>query len=653
VTPKGSAKLAQVAVSMTPPILAALEKYFGRPYPYEKLDMIAVPEFSPGAMENPGAITYGDRFLLFDPNTMSASRRRTLAQFTAHELAHMWFGDLVTMEWWDDLWLNEAFAEWMANKIAEEIFPELQINVTALFELQNAMYLDSQLAARTIRQPVKSYTNILAAADPLTYKKGQATLGMFERWMGPETFRKGVLDYLKTHEWGNATADDLWAALSRAAGRDIRAPMSTFLDQPGIPLVQADVLSDGRVRLSQRRTLHYGTTPPAPQIWQIPITLKYHDGAAVRTHSLLLSEATATVALPGLSGRAPAWLHPNANSTGYYRWSVDTPILQKLAQVAPAELSPFERIGFLQNLGSLLDAGAIRGDDYCRLVTEFASDPRPEVARAVANAVSTVKEVFVTPELEPAFANYVRGAMGPAAKRFGLEKAAKEEEGVSLLRPTILAWLADEGRDEEALAYAEGLGRKFLADRTSVDPSLVNQAVVLSAIRGDAALFDEYKRRFETTPVPTDRETYLHGIGNFRDPALRSKALDYVLEGPLRPHEIFIIPQQVGSTIGQDKYVFEWATSHYEAVVKKIPPAYQVYLPYMGVGCEQDQIDKAKAFFSMPEHTAPGMEIELARVLEAGGDCIRLRSREGKAVGQYLAQLGAAGGKPANPAGKP
>jgi alanyl aminopeptidase len=639
VTPKGSSHLAGAAVSMTPPILAALEKYFGRPYPYEKLDMIAVPEFSPGAMENPGAITYGDRFLLFDPSTMSASKRRTLAQFTAHEIAHMWFGDMVTMQWWDDLWLNESFAEWMADKIAEEVYPDLQISVTALFELQGAMYLDAQLATRTIRQPVKSYANILSAADPLTYKKGQATLAMFEQWMGPETFRKGVLDYLQAHEWGNATADDLWASLSEASGRDIRGPMSTFLDQPGIPLVRAELLNDGQVRLSQQRSLHYGVTPPTAQLWQIPITLKYSDGTAVKTHSVLLSEATATVALPGLSGRAPAWLHPNANSTGYYRWSVDPAVLQTLAEAAPKELSPLERIGFLQNLGSLLDAGAIHGDDFCRLVMAFANDPRPEVLRAVAGSLSTVEAVFVTPDLQPAFATYVRRVLGPAAKRFGFERAPKEEEAVSLLRPSVLGWLADEGRDEEALSYGERLGKSFLADRNSVDPSLVNTAVVLSAIRGDATLFEEYKRRFETTPIPTDRDTYLAGIGNFRDPALRAKALDYTLEGPLRPHELFTIPQQVGSTVGQEKEVFEWATKHYDAVVAKIPPVYQVYLPYVGAGCEQEQLEKAKAFFSMPEHTAPGMEAELARVLEAGNDCVGLRGREGESVERYMAQL--------------
>ena len=638
VTPKGKAALAAEAKAVTQPTLAALERYFAQPYPYEKLDIIAVPEFTPGAMENPGAITYGDRFLLFDPSTMSVAQRRTLTQWSAHELAHIWFGDMVTMKWWDDLWLNESFAEWMGNKIAGELYPELQIDVTALFELQSAMYLDTQLAARTIRQPVESYTNILAAADPLTYKKGQATLGMFEQWMGPEKFRKGVNAYLKEHQWGNATADDLWAALSKASGKDIHASMATFLDQPGIPLVRFESLGGGQVRLSQRRSLNYGVTTPTPQVWEIPVTFKYSDGTGVKTYSTLLTEATSTITLPGIADR-PAWIHPNASARGYYRWSVDPAQLQAVAQAGPQALSSLERIELLLDVGFLLDAGSIHGDDYCKLLLASANDPRPEVARALTAGLNTVKGSFVTPELEATFSNYVRQVLGPAARRYGFDRAAKEEEGVSLVRPQILGWLADEGRDPEAISYGEGLGKKFLADRNSIDPSLVNQAVRLPAIRGDEALFNEYKHRFETTTFPTDRDIYMYGMGNFRDPKIRAEALAYVLEGPLRPHELFTIPQAVGSTIGQEQEVFDWFTQHYDAVMKKLPPAYAIYLPYLGVSCKREMLARTKAFFSAPEHMAEGMEPELRKVLEAGDQCAGLRDREGASVERYFAQL--------------
>ncbi len=639
VTPKGSAALAQVAVSMTPPIMAALEKYFGRRYPYEKLDLIAVPEFSPGAMENPGAITYGDQYLLFDPKTMSTSQRRTFAYFTAHEVAHMWFGDLVTMKWWDDLWLNESFADWMGYKIADEVYPNLQVEADALGGVQQAMYLDAQLSTRVIRQPIRSMSNLLESADPLAYKKGKATLGMFEQWMGPEKFRQGVLAYLKEHEWGNATADDLWAALSKSAGRDVRGPMSSFLDQPGVPLVRADIMTDGRVRLSQKRFLHYGVTPPTRLVWQIPMILKYSDGTHVLSHSLLLSESTATVTLPGLAGKPPVWVHPNGGGKGYYRWSVDSATLSKIAEAAPKVLSSSDRIRFVQNLDALLDGGDIHGDEYLRLVSGLADEPRPEAAGALLDALGTIKAAFITEDLEGSFAVYIQRLLGPSKKRFGLNRATGEEDAVSILRPRLFYWLADDGRDEEALTQAERLAKSFLADRGSIDPSLVSPALVLSAIRGDAPLFEEYKKRFEAATAPTDRVPFLSALGNFRDPKLREAALAYVLDGPLRPQELFTIPQTMSGTLAFKKQVYGWVTKNYDAYVKKMPPSYAIYVPYSGMSCEDEQLQKTNAFFSIPEHSPPGTEAELARVLEAGNDCINMREREEESVRHYLSQL--------------
>ncbi len=200
----------------------------------------------------------------------------------------------------------------------------------------------------------------------------------------------------------------------------------------------------------------------------------------------------------------------------------------------------------------------------------------------------------MTPALEANFANYVRRVLGPAAKRYGYERTTGEEESVSLLRPALLGWLADEGRDDEARSVAERLGKSFFADRNSVDPSLVRQAVVLSAIRGDATLFADYQHRFETTTFPTDRDNYLDGIGSFRDQKLRTQALAYTLSGPLRPNELFSIPSAVGSTIGQEKEVFDWLVQNYDVFVKKLPPAYMIYMPYFGASCDREMLARAQ-----------------------------------------------------------
>ena len=639
VVPKGQTALAATAVSLTPPVLAALEKWFGRPYPYEKLDLIAVPEFSPGAMENPGAVTYGDQYLLFDPKTMSTAQRRRFAYFTAHELAHMWFGDLVTMKWWDDLWLNESFADWMGYKITDEVLPDLNVKSDAVSQVENAMALDAQLSTHAIRQPIETMGNLFQSADELAYKKGEATIGMFEQWMGPDTFRNGVLQYLKVHEYGNATAKDLWDALSQASGRDVATPMSTFLDQAGIPLVRAEVLPDGKVRLTQKRHLFYGVTEPKATFWQIPVILKYSDGVATKTYSVLLKDPTMDVAIPDLAGKRPAWVYPNAGASGYYRWSVDSATLQTVAQAAPVALDPIERINFIQNTMALLGAGEIHGDQYLALIAGFSNDPRPDVIGALTPAVGQVKNVFVTPGLETPFAAYVRRVFGPCAKRITFDRAPGEAEAISLLRPQILGWLAEEGQDTDALTRAESMAKSFFNDRGSVDPSLVMGAVRLSAIRGDQALYDRYRKRFEGATDPTERTMFLQALGAFHDPKIRAEALDYAVTGPLRPQEIFTIPQSMLGTPAYREEVFTWLMKNYDVITKKIPPVYSIYLPYLGVSCEEERLTKLKAFFSVPEHSPEGTDKEVARVMEMGKDCMGLRSREGVAVSQYLTTL--------------
>src|SRR5207247_4365615 len=246
VTIKGASGLAAEAARVTPPLVAALEKYFGIPYPYRKLDLLAVPEFWPGAMENAGAITFADQILLIDPHVASGDQKRRLVSIAAHELAHMWFGDLVTMRWWDDLWLNGSFASWMGGKIGDQVFPGGRLQIAQVGGMQSAMRSDGRLSTRAMRQPIEGVENLHQLADELTYDKGQAVLTMFEAHLGPETFRKGVVAYLKAHEWGSATASDLWASLSKTAGRDVAEPMATCLDQPGAPLVAAHLLPGGQ-----------------------------------------------------------------------------------------------------------------------------------------------------------------------------------------------------------------------------------------------------------------------------------------------------------------------------------------------------------------------------------------------------------------------
>ena len=641
ITVKGESGLAGEAVRTTPPLLKALEFYFGRPYPYEKLDLLAVPEFWPGAMENPGAITFADRVLLVDPKAVSVAQRRHLASVTAHELAHMWFGDLVTMEWWDDLWLNESFASWMGDKVTDEVFPEFNVSIAAVAGTQRAMFTDSLPSTRAVRQPVTAEANLEQLADELAYQKGQAVLEMIESWVGPKTFRKGVLHYLNEHEWGNANASDLWRALSQEAGFDLGAVMSSFLDQPGVPIVSVEVTEDNRMRLSQRRFLATDSHA-ASATWMIPVEVKYSDGEQTHTMGAFLTQAETVMPL---ETKPPiAWFYPNAAERGYYRWSASTEHLNQLASRAATVLEPRERVGLVGNLGALVQGGMLHGDDYLRLLGPLAGDPEPEVLKAVLAGLANVRRAFVASGLEEPFAAYVRRTLGPALERIGLDRAPDEPESVTALRPSLLSWLGDEGRDPKVREHARGVARAWLDDAAGVDPSLAEAALEVAALDGDRALFEEYRRRFEAATIPAQRARYLRALGAFRDPALVEAALAYVLDGPLRPQEVFAIPMAMASgPPAQGERLYRWMTENYTRLAARLPPPIAAAaLPYFAAGCSAERLAAARSFFAEPAHNLTGTDVGLAKVGEMVESCVALRDREGAAVAAYL-QSGAGG----------
>jgi cytosol alanyl aminopeptidase len=640
VTVKDMSRLAAEAVRVTPPLLSGMERYFGRPYPYEKLDVLAVPEFWAGAMENPGAITFRDSVLLLEPGRATASQQRTLSAIMAHELAHMWFGDLVTMEWWDDLWLNEAFASWMGDKVTDEVFPALNVDVSSIPPIHNAMVSDARLATRAIRQPVTNAANLIQAADDLAYDKGQAVLGMVEAWVGRDAFRRGVLDYVAAHEWKNARAEDLWNALSKASGKDVKGPLESFLNQPGVPLVGAEIVGPDKVRLTQRRFLNHGVAPPGPAVWQVPVAIAWSAGGAATTTTVLLTQPTQTFTLP--TKQPLTWVHPNAGERGYYRWRVPPALLTTLAENARDRLSPRERVGLVGNLSALLDAGDLRGDDYLRLLSALSADTEPQVISSVVAALNRVRLAFVTPETQAHFASYVRKTLGPPLERIGATPRPGEPEAVAILRPQLLLWLGREGRDPQVLATAASLAKSLLSDPASVDPSLGNTALQLAARQGDRALFEQLRQRFEAARTPSERTRYLGALAAFEDAALIEEGMRYALSGPMRAQEVLSIPFAVTQRGTHQEAVFRWVTGNYDAVAGRVPPVVLPFLVYLGGGCSTERLESTRAFFSDPRHSAPGTEKELAKLAEAVKDCVGLRAREGQVVRAYLEKLPAA-----------
>ena len=634
VTVKGQSHLADFAVQSTPPLLRALERWFDQSYPFDKLDLVAVPEYWPGAMENPGAITYSANILLIDPKAASLAQRRTLARITAHELAHMWFGDLVTMAWWDDLWLNESFADWMGDKITDEVFPEYGTSMSELGAVQEIMVSDARPSAQAIRQPVRPGDNLLQNVGT-QYNKGKGVLGMFEQWVGAENFRKGVLEYLRAHNWGNATADDLWAAIGNVSGEDVASAMATFLEQPGVPLVSFEVSPVGSVRIAQRRFANAGVEMPA-QRWKIPVSLRYSDGRTVRTHTVLLEQESQALALPA---EGPiAWVLPNADARGYYRWSVPASMLATLTEKPVQTMTARERATFPSNLAALLDAGALHGDDYLQALGGFADDPDPDVIAALASALENVREAFVPAEMEEAFAVYVRRTLGPALDRIGMQPRPGEPEGAGLLRPKLLGWLGIHGHDEKVREWARGAVHALLADPATLDPSLHGAALTIAAYDGDRALFEQYRERFESATTPRQRQQYLAGMAAFRDPGIVDRALEYSLTGPLRTQEILRIPFGLSETPAGRERAYRWMTENYGTLAQRIPKEFTSFFPYFAGGCEPERVESARQFFAHPERDSSPTRVSLAKVTDAVGDCARLREREAASVTALLTQ---------------
>jgi len=294
------------------------------------------------------------------------------------------------------------------------------------------------------------------------------------------------------------------------------------------------------------------------------------------------------------------------------------------------------RVALIYHVGAMLDAGVLSGDRYLAVLQRFAEDPVSDVTHTVMDGLANVENAFITPDLEDAFARYVRATLRPALDRIGMRKTADEDEVDTAMRPTLLEWLGEAGRDPAVLDYAEVLAREYMTAGSLPDPSLAGVALELAAIRGDRTLFEEYRGRFETAQIPADRQRYLTALGAFREAALIDAALQYALEGPLRPQEIWTIPAEIASYSPNRDLVFDWMMSHYDEIRARIPPMLAPFFPYAAAGCSSERLATAERFFADPAHDPPSTQIELAKVAEAVTTCVMLREREGDAVRQYL-----------------
>ncbi len=626
ITVKGQGARAALAVATTPATLRALEAYFGRPYPFDKLDLIAVPDFAFGAMENPGAITYAEAALLVDPQAVSLEDRRRLIHITAHELAHMWFGDFVTMRWWNDLWLNESFADWMAYKIAALVAPELDFDIEHLESADRAMRADAAATAMPLRLPDDCAVEDAFSNVGYAYNKGVGVLSMIEAWVGEESFRNGLRAYLAQHAWGSADANDLWRALAAASREDVVGVLTRYAAQPGVPRLDVALDAQGGATLRQERFHRVGESLPA-ESWRIPVLLSYADAQGVRTLRTVVGDAPVRVELAPRG--ALRWLLPNSGAGGYYRWSLAAPDLESLNRGA-AELSRLERVGMVKNLRALFEAGALDGGAWVRTLATLARDSEPVVEVAAIEAVATLEGPFAASG--DTYARFVRRLFGEGALRAGW---APSPSGIGsaaqTLRSEILSIAGTEGRDPAVRAAASAAAQRWLAgDRAAIDPALLDLALALAARDGDRALFDAYRRRLDQPTSPQERGALLSGLASFDAPELAAAGLDLGLTEAVRSSEIPRLLFAAARDEAARERAFAWVRSHWPALSAKASPWSVGGMPRLASGCSRSRLGAAGAFFA--DKRSPLIDTSLARTTDAVDACLRLRSDQGTAV---------------------
>ncbi|MDX1582659.1 MAG: M1 family metallopeptidase, partial [Thermoanaerobaculia bacterium] len=628
VVPEGSAERGRLAAKLTPPILREMESYFGLRYPFEKLDLISVPEFWAAAMENAGAVTFRDTILLVDEENASLGRKRWLAKVIAHELAHMWFGNLVTLEWWNDLWLNESFADWFGDMIVDELFPEYRLGLSELEGVQQTMAFDARPSTGAVRREIDRPDAVLDTVG-IAYNKGKAILSMFQSWIGKDRFREGLREYMREQAWGNSTAEEFFDALSSAAGFDIAPSMRTFLDQPSFPLIEVEMLGDGRVRLSQRR-FSEAAVAVEPQSWIVPVILTYGHDDTISKQRFVLEDQQMVVDL----GAPPSWMFPDADATAYYRWSVPDDMLLDLVIRSEAIMSDRQRLALVGNVTALLSAGEIDGGTYLEIMHLLASDEDPLVVEQALSSLAGIAEALVTPENRQEFAKYVREMAKPLIDRYGLEPRPGEDELVSELRPTLLVWLGLFGEDSEIRRWARSRLEDFLEDPSSIDPALGWAIVRLAAVDGDRRLFERYREEFESAKDPAVRRRFLLGLGEFGSPELQRRALDYALEGPLRSTEVVALASRIDQDEAAKELRWNWLTENYDRIVEKISPTSIPRIVTAAGGCSEQRLREAERFF-VGKKKMEGTSERLGHVRDAVTACLNLRERELEAVGDW------------------
>ena len=634
---KGRAGEAKWAAETTARIVELLEDYFGTPYPYDKLDQLSRPTMGGGAMENAGLITYAQRAILRDPAKITPGERFAWVSVAAHELAHQWFGDLVTTAWWDDIWLNEGFASWLGAKIVGQFDPAWRGDLLDTSEREGALGADSVISARRVRQPIRNAGDIFQAFDGITYNKGSAILGMFERAVGPDKFRDGVRAYLAGHRFGNATSADFIAAISAVAGHDVAPAFGSFLDQAGAPVVHTELRCGAgqppTLAISQHRYVRPGS-PPVPEgtPWRLPVCVAFDRGGTRGEACTELTTASTELALDAKA--CPAWVFANAGARGYYRTSQADAGLVALRDRGWKLLTPAERMIAFGDVAAFAATGEVDLGIELSLVPRLLAERHRVAIGAAVNAADTARRWLPADQI-PRFDAWIQKTFGPAARALGWQARPGDDIDAERSRTALVSLVAGSG-DAPLRAAAVALAKSWRTLGTA------NRGPLLAiAADADPATFDQLLAAAPVEQDPELRADLLRAVTQVTDEARLRAALALTFDKRLEPRDarglVF-----AGRGVAQFRVVDAYFREHLAELLVRFPDngtggASGLATTFLR-GCDASVRDGAVAFVREHFATLTGSERVIAQGLERFDQCVAARALLGPKLSAWLAK---------------
>ena len=570
---KGNAELGRYGLESAAQILQYYNDYFGAPYPLPKLDQIALPGGFGGAMENWGGITYYEPTLLFDPQNSSSETKQSIYEVLAHEMAHQWFGDLVTMAWWDNLWLNEGFASWMGSKCTARFNPQWEVwlerqmprDPTRRIGIakEAAMESDARSTTHPIQQPVATEAQANSAFDDITYKKGQSFLRMLESFLSEEVFRDGIRQYINAHKYSNTTTADLWNALSEASKKPIGEIATGWTEQPGFPVVKVQREAAGKVQLTQERfTVNFKNAPPL--VWKIPLTYS------------VVGEAPATLLMTGKTASlenvpADRAIKLNVNGAGNYRVEYDVPSWKLLLDVLP-KLGAEDRVNLLSDAWALVQADRAPVSLYFGLVQKLPASTDIAEREQIINVLDFINGLLIANSEREKFERYARSLLRPTFETLGLEPSAGEPPSAGRLRAGLISTLG-QLKDPEIIAGCRERFEKYVADRTSLAPDLRPPVLAVVGHYADEKTWNKLHELGLKTSSMEEKQNYYNALAQATDPKLVKKTLAIVLTDELPTSRAVFLVGRVARDSGHPDLAWEFAARNMKALLTKIDAA--------------------------------------------------------------------------------